>query len=276
MKIYHWRMVAATTTGIALIAVETILNLSYVSSLSSLGQWAAWLEQPLLLAIVIAGVAQAVAAVITSATWRARRMVICGLSMIGLISAIAFTFSTTYERTLSTREARVLSRDGDNMHIRSAAARVKDLAQRKNDECATRGPQCRAIEGELMEARAVLAGYGRQVTADQLGRMGIIPDLALPIMMLVLGLAFIAYAEGDEVSPFVAPAPAARQPEPISQIPVDDPVIVALRKNPDGLSNLGLARAMGCSPGEATKRRQILADRLSVNRDGRHLRIRIA
>ncbi len=56
-------------------------------------------------------------------------------------------------------------------------------------------------------------------------------------------------------------------------IPLNHPVLIELRRHQRPLSNDDLARAMGCSKSEASKRWREVQQHLNVKREGRHLRI---
>lgn len=192
MPTYSIRHAAAMAGGLACIAAETVLNITHVYTLSA--QW--WL-QPLVLAIGVAGVAQAIAASITTAAFRERRWINGIITAAGLIAAITFAFTTSYIRVAETGQERRLDRDSRlNAGKRAIAGRVAALQQSEKAECTTVGPECRKIRGQLVEARAALSGTGGDaVEVNVLGVYAIVPELALPLMLLLLGLSLIAYAE---------------------------------------------------------------------------------
>lgn len=186
-----YRKAIALSTGAALIAAETWLAISYIRNPAE-----TWYEQPLVIAVAIAGLAQAVAMSVLSDAWRNGRRGLAVVTVAGLLAAIAFTFSTTYERTAGAREARAIAADQTaNSHVRSAQAAAKSAKDRMDTECKVRGPECRRREEEYGKAATVLAAQPALRNVRQLGSLDMVPELALPLMLMLLGFAFIGYAE---------------------------------------------------------------------------------
>jgi hypothetical protein len=190
MSTYPLRRGAAMLTGCALIAAETTINLSHVRVPTDI-----WWEQPLVLAVAVAGLAQAVAVTVLGMAISQRRWALAAITFLGLAAAVAFSFSTTYERTALAREARALAADRANLPGRVAASRLDSLEEIRDRECKTRGPECRRREADVLEARGEVIAKGRQVSTQALGRFEMVPELALPVMLMLLGFAFIAAVE---------------------------------------------------------------------------------
>lgn len=235
MRTYNVRRAIATIAGIAVIGAETNINFHHVYDRA-----AELAAQPLAQAILIAGLAQAAAAVIACAATRERRWIIATLATLGLAAAVGFTFATTYERVLQSREDRALTRDADNTAHRATRARIDSLKARAAAECTTRGTECRKREAELTLEQAALAGLGRERTPAMLGPLQIVPDLALPAMLLLLGFAFLGYAEAgrrDDGS--------SQTSFPADEHPLPDPGVFAPLEAPP-------------SPAEVEQRRQMV------------------
>lgn len=177
--------------GSACIAAETLLNITHIYTPAQ--HW--WL-QPLVIAIGVAGVVQAIAASMMPAAFRARRLVNGLIMLAGLITAITFSFTTSYIRIAETGQERRLDRDSQiNGSTRAMAARITALEGDIKAECATVGPKCRELREELRNTKAASAASGAAVETNVLGSLAIVPELALPLMLLLLGLSLIAYAE---------------------------------------------------------------------------------
>ena len=230
MSTYTWRRGAATVAGILCIAAETSLSITHVV-MAAAQDW--YLQTPVQ-AVIVAGIAQAIAMIVLCDAWRQRRWIVSLVSLLGLAACVAFTFSTTKDRTAVSRLERLADRDTVNQPRRMAEARVKDLEGRVKAECGKRGSECRRLETELGNERAVLAGYGDAVTVNGLGAFDQVPDYALPLMFLFLSFAFIAYAEAPAEQPVKdngssqtsfpvdgGPLPGKEMFEPIVDTPVD-------------------------------------------------------
>lgn len=192
MQTYSVRRWLAMATGIAVIGAETLINIGHVRDPAQV-----WFEQPLVIAVALSGVAQAVAMSVLVGSLRARRWTLATLTLAGLVAAIAFSFTTSYERTASAREAKRISVSKDNGPQLALASKVKTARERKDAECEKRGSECRLREKELGEAEAAYAAAPLQKSDSLLGRFDGVPELALPLMLTLLGFAFIAFAESE-------------------------------------------------------------------------------
>lgn len=192
MPIYAVRRTIATVVALAAISAETLINIGHVRT-SALS----WAEQPLVIAIAITGVAQAVALMILTDAWKRRRYILASTAFVALASAVALSGTTAYLRTVKAR-ADVAARDA--APYKAAQAKVAAIKTSADAECAKRGPECRALEGKLREAKVDAATVPAPV-ANALGALDMVPDLALPLMLLFSAFAFIAYAEGQSDFP---------------------------------------------------------------------------
>ncbi len=190
MTTYPLRRGAAILTGLALIGAETLINLSHVRDAALV-----WHEQPLVIAVGVAGIAQAVAVSVLAAALQQRRWLLCLITLLGLSAAVAFSFSATYERTAAAREAKRIAIQQGDKDRRIASIAVATAEQRQAAECVTRGPECRKREVELGEARARLIALPQERETRLLGQLDVVPELALPIMLMLLGFAFIAFVD---------------------------------------------------------------------------------
>ena len=99
------------------------------------------------------------------------------------------------ERTASVREDRGIAIVQTGKTKAAANAIVVSAIEKRDAECQQRGKKCTGAEAELADARvqAAVAQPGKQ--GGYLGRFEGVSELALPLMLLLLGFAFIAYAE---------------------------------------------------------------------------------
>lgn len=211
MTTYPWLRAAASLTGVALIGAETYTAITYIAEPAA--TWRETFAQPQVINVTIAGLAQAVAALVMIATWHQRRYLLSVMTAVGLAAAAVFTFVTTYERTTSSREARRIAVEAKNGGGRVAASRVASAEARVAAECVVRGAECRKREAELGEARAALAAQPTALETRQLGRLDMVPEIALPLMMLILGLALIEFG----LAPAGRSTPARLRPSDSAQ-----------------------------------------------------------
>lgn len=229
MTTYPLRRGAAMLTGVALIAAETFINLSHIRLPGTALSLESLAEQPLLIAVGVAGLAQAIAVPVMIAAWRQRRPALAIITLVGLLAAVAFTFSTTYERTAGARETRAQQADARNGAQRTASSRVASAKARVAAECVTRGTECRKREAELADAEATAAAQPREITVKALGSLDIVPELALPVMLMLLGFAFVGF-----VDPPVAATKATRLSDSAqTSFPLDLDPPPAARFQPD-------------------------------------------
>lgn len=303
------RRFIATIAGIGVISAETLINVGHVRVPDL-----PWQSQTLVIAVAMTGVAQAIALMVMTDSWRRSRYFTALTAALALVAAVAFSTSTTYMRTKGALDA---NRTAAAAPYNAAKAKVDGLTTRKNDECGKRGPECRKTEGDLTLAQIELAKI-KAPAASTHGALEIVPELALPLMLLLCGFAFIAYGEGtpDRTeaprAQYDFPNPDTMTPaeiddarkvfrEPSNTLPrgpkggtrspaptllrgasdansnvVEHPVLAALRNAGKPLTNDELAGAMGVTKGEASKRRREVQEKLVERRDGRYLRVAVA
>lgn len=228
MSQYHFRYAISMLAGVVCIAAETNINFHDVYERTSAVGFTEIVShiaaQPLATAVLIAGIVQAVAVMVVVGAWRARRWSLWLIALCGLAAAVAFTFTTTYKRTSIAQDLLTLERAGINTPQRATAARIKALEADIATECVTIGAECRKLRAELRQEKAGAAGIGEQLNVNPLGQFEIVQRLALPLMLLLLGFAFVAFAEGEpaiatKIIATAAPAnddplPGKTQPSP--------------------------------------------------------------
>lgn len=193
---YTIRHGLAFLAGLTLIGAETWLLLRSVLDLAQ-----PFLDQPYAIAVAVAGLAQAMAAAVLIGAARERRWLLTAFTFCGLVAAIGFTFTTSLERTMAARELRAQQVDRTNSAQRVASSRAASAEQAVAAECVTRGPECRRREAELATARAALMAIPRELRSNPLARLDphgwldLVPEIALPAMLLMLGLSFLAFAD---------------------------------------------------------------------------------
>jgi hypothetical protein len=230
MAHYDWRRAAATVTGVALIAAETHLNISHVI----LPGAEAWWQQSLVVAVGVAGVAQAVGGALVPAAFRERRWFAGALTAAGLLAAIAFSFSTTYQRITSAREDQAIAIAATGKTRAAASAIMVSAIEKRDAECKSRGPKCASAEKELAEARVAFAVAPAAKSGRYLGSLEAVPDLALPLMLMLLGFGFLGYAERPKAqTSFTAdgdlPDPGIFAPIDDTPVPAEQPEAKAAR-----------------------------------------------
>lgn len=193
---YTIRHGLAFLAGLTLIGAETWLLLRSVLDLAQ-----PFLDQPYAIAVAVAGMAQAMAAAVLIGAARERRWMLTAFTFCGLVAAIGFTFTTSIDRTMAARELRGQQIDRTNSAVRVASSRAASAEQAVAAECVTRGPECRRREVEMAQARAALMAIPRELRSNPLSRLDphgwldLVPEIALPAMLLLLGLAFLAFAD---------------------------------------------------------------------------------
>lgn len=218
MRKYTFRHAVAIIGGIACITAETFLNITHVFAPAH-----EWWMQPLVIAIGVAGLAQAIAASLMTASFREGRIVVGLITLVGLAIAISFSFATSYMRIAETAQDRRIERDARlNKKVRSLDGMVRALEDNERKECASVGPECRKLRKELIDARTALAANGSIVETNTLGALSILPELALPAMLLLLGLAFIGYAEAPDATRQTSFPADDELPDPGIFAPIDD------------------------------------------------------
>jgi hypothetical protein len=117
-------------------------------------------------------------------------------------------------------------------------------------------------------------------TGANLENVAEIVGLVLPALFgLTLELAAFAVAMMGWHPGNPPPAPVKHSPLPANVVelhPVKPHVIVALEKAGRPVNNAELARLMGCTGGEATKRRREVSGRIREYRDGRNIMVALA
>lgn len=219
MGAYNLRRLGAMAAGLAAIATETWINLTYVHEADGM------YLSPVGIAVIVGGGLQAVSMSVMAAAWREGRYLVSLATAFGLAAAVAFTFSQTYERTASAREARQSAIVKHNEPRLQAQAALEVALSAAAAECQSgRGPRCKEAEARADEKRRLLEGTPPLKRMSHLGDLDVVPKLALPLMLLVLGFALVAYGEAasqavDIVARLEAfeasePPPAKSAPQP--------------------------------------------------------------
>lgn len=170
-----------------------------------------------------------------------------------------------------------------------ATIAVYDAAIRGHKAALKELPPPVTVTGYTHAARVIAALPGVTVNVDALEERLELLMPFLTVLITELGtivFAHIGCAHAGRVAPSAndnAPSQAdtAQTSFPVppptnggqTVIPDDHPVVVALRRAQRPLSNDELAAEMGVTKGEASKRRDEVAGRLDVKRDGKFLRI---
>lgn len=109
---------------------------------------------------------------------------------------------------------------------------------------------------------------------DQIEKaIGLVTPIAKALVLELATIVFLSLALGHKVVPRTAPpSTGQKQLPPPREVPVEDPVIAALRER-GSLTNQELADVLGVQKGTASKAVSARADLLHRERDGRHVRI---
>lgn len=190
MGAYNLRRLGAMAAGLAAIATETWINLTYVHEADGL------YLSPVGIAVIVGGGLQAVSMSVMVAAWREGRYLVSLATAFGLAAAVAFTFSQTYERTAAAREARQSAIVKHNEPRLQAQAALDVALQAAASECLSgRGPRCKDAEARVDGKRHHLEATPPLKRMSHLGELDVVPKLALPLMLLILGFALVAYGE---------------------------------------------------------------------------------
>lgn len=190
----------------------------------------------------------------------------------------AHTASVTYwitQRDAATAECK----SGEGTKCRGA--RSNDTAAlTAADKAAKRVGELRTALDNLKPAPPVNAGYAHfakivsAFTGADIEATTAKIALAMPfVIVLITELATIVFLHMAIEPRAEQPKASVAAPAPHGGNVVDHPVLVALRKAGRPLTNDELAEAMKVSKGEASKRRQEIADRLVEKREGRFLMV---
>lgn len=254
--------------GIGLIGVAGYVNVLHTSTLD--------------MQIVVAALAvgTALAAWVFSSMWQ-HRPGLAVLALVGVMAGELYGFVATSERLLFARDHRqTMTATVNQVWVQRKEALDYALSAAQT-ECTTgRGPRCKEAEGKVDWARSVLAGTQVPIEPNRLAAIlgwnpvlvDLIPTLAGSIALNLLGFVMMTFGH---VQRHRTPEPKApiSVPKPHGGNVVDHPVLEALRKAKRPLTNDELAAAMGVTKGEATKRRQEIADSLIEKREGRFLMV---
>lgn len=219
--------------GILLVGIGAWLNAAEVAKHESAG-----FSSPVVVMVVGLAFGSALAAVIIPAAWRQGSRALAMLVLIGTVAGEAYGFVLTMERVMMARDVRAIAAVSSTEPRKIASDRVKralaEVTQASMMATSARSDKkcdssCRAREAEaesaarkrLEEAEGELAktlppGMIRPV-AETLGvpaaYVELVPALAAPLALLVLGLTMIAFGcgpGGDKREPDTAPVPGAR------------------------------------------------------------------
>lgn len=199
--------------GLGLVATVAYLNASDAAHASS------W-SSPTVIAIVALALGSALAVPVAQSLWASRRHLLVALACLGIVAGESFGFFTSAERLLSARQERVLEVRTAN----AARAAAQAAVTRAADELATAsanvaaetgkggcGKVCKdlqkeeaAARGRLAKAEAGLAhapqARSESLVADVTGwapaAVEVLPALAFPTALLVLGFVLIGFAHG--------------------------------------------------------------------------------
>jgi hypothetical protein len=195
--------------------------------------------------------------------------------------------SSGRRQTVCSKDARLLAEHG-------RAKRRADLERKIAAVDGQAGVAEKAADPLATAAAFYLAAAGYQIPAGDLS----VWLYLVPVLLIQIGSAFGLVVAGNDRARVAATASVAGRVETVSGPPMATlsglekvaskrfaspvglgdgrHVIDALRASQRPLTNAALARAMGVTPGEATKRRARVAHLLDQVRDGRELRIRLA
>ncbi len=197
--------------GLGLVATVAYLNASDAAHATS------W-SSPTVIAIVALALGSALAVPVAQDLYASRRYALVALACLGIVAGESFGFFTSAERLLNARQERVLEVRAANATRGAAQAAVTraadELAKAAADVAAETGKGgcgkvCRDLQKEEAAARDRLAraeadlakapqARSESLVADVTGwsaaAVEVLPALAFPTALLVLGFSLIGYA----------------------------------------------------------------------------------
>lgn len=235
MRMNHNRIVGVLSivVGMILVGIGAWLNASEVAKTDVQGY-----SSPVV--VMVAGIAagSALAAVIIPIAWRQGSRFLAVLVLLGTVAGEAYGFVLTMERVIAARDARAVIVASSNEprsiaqeRLKRAIAEVQTAsmvaASARSDKKCDSSCQSRekaaeiAARERLAEAESTLAKTlppsKALPIAETLGvpaaYVELVPALAAPLALLVLGLTMIAFGcgpGGDKREPDTAPVPGAR------------------------------------------------------------------
>lgn len=267
MQTTTFARVLSTLGGIGLIGVAGYVNVLHTASF----------DMQIVVGALAAGTA--LAAWVFSSMWQLRPG-LASLALIGVIAGELYGFVATSERLLFARDHRQATVAMSNQTWVQRKEALDYAVSAAKTECTSgRGPRCAAAEAKVDSARTVLAGTQVPVEPNRLAAIlgwnpvlvDLIPTLAGSVALNLLGFVMMTFGHANRR--VEQPKVSAPVPAPHGGNVVDHPVLTALRKAGRPLTNDELAAAMGVTKGEATKRRQEIAERLVEKREGRYLMV---